>query len=142
MIARRVVRLFGLAQEEKLAANDHKGSWRMFSLAHLFTLLRGEVRELEEEVFAAKKDPVKIRREAADVANFAMMIADNAGGLSRSDVGAPLGPEARTRLMMRIGYLMPELDDEGLALLAEYAEQLPRRSLGRTPASDTNEARA
>jgi NTP pyrophosphatase (non-canonical NTP hydrolase) len=46
--------------------------------SYLLGCLRDEVRELEKAWLAA--DYMKIREEAADVANFAMMVADNARG--------------------------------------------------------------
>ena len=42
-------------------------------------VLKGEVKELEDAIAAG--DPVEIALEAADIANYAMMMADNAGGL-------------------------------------------------------------
>lgn len=61
--------------EHKLKLNDHKGGWENKSKERLFALLRQEVDELEA---ALKDEPdLSIMFEAADVANFAMMIAWN-----------------------------------------------------------------
>lgn len=69
---RPVVAAFAEAMELKLRENDHKGHWRYCSGTYLFNRLRGEVNELS-------RAPADQRlAEAADVANFAMMIADNA----------------------------------------------------------------
>ncbi len=47
----------------------------------LFGFLLGEVQELQEALYDHKSTPEDIAKEAADVANFAMMIADRSGGL-------------------------------------------------------------
>lgn len=47
----------------------------------LFGYLLGEVQELQEALTDKNSTPDDIAKEAADVANFAMMIADRAGGL-------------------------------------------------------------
>lgn len=74
---RQEVWLFAAAMEKRLQANDHKGGWREEPVEFLFRRLKDEVRELELELRAY--EPINRRRvlhEAADVANFAMMIAD------------------------------------------------------------------
>lgn len=77
---------------EKLAANRHKGGWSQDTIARLLERLEGELVELRQALDTWSKAPPvtskeeeaarKVAREAADVANFAMMIADNVGGLS------------------------------------------------------------
>ena len=79
---RDVVILFALLMEEKLGANDHKRHWSSFTVEYLLRRLRQEVGELERAVSEGQSPP-DIGREAADVANFAMMVADLAGGLPR-----------------------------------------------------------
>ena len=70
---------FANKMESVLRCNDHKRHWTGMSTAQLLTRLRQELRELERET---KRDGTldggtwKIIKEAADVANFAMMIAD------------------------------------------------------------------
>ena len=61
---------------EKLLENQHKTGFENVSVAEGFFLLRDEVNELDVEIFAPGKpcDYEKVRREAADVANFASMI--------------------------------------------------------------------
>lgn len=73
---RKEVRIFADCMEHKLKKNDHKGGWENVSNARLFELLRKEVDELE----AAMRDEPELHCvfEAADIANFAMMIAWNA----------------------------------------------------------------
>lgn len=65
---------FAQEMERKLQENDHKGGWDTCSPKWLLNRLRQETAELELAI--ATGDPVKTTREAADVANFAMMIAD------------------------------------------------------------------
>jgi hypothetical protein len=77
--------------EEKLQDNDHKGVWEKCTLGYLIKRLREEVDELQAAVVDGHCDAahaearprpwseVSARRalnEAADVANFAMMLAD------------------------------------------------------------------
>lgn len=70
---RQEVRDFAEAMEMALQENAWKGHWRHCTGTYLFNRLRGEVNEL-----ARAKDAAERLKEAADVANFAMMIADNA----------------------------------------------------------------
>ena len=67
------VRSFALAMEEQLQANDHKPGWQGDSCYSLFVRLREEA----DELLMALRDHGDVQKEAADVANFAMMIADN-----------------------------------------------------------------
>lgn len=77
--------------ERELRRNDHKQGWGDDSARALMRRLREEVDELRVSLglecnvcrkgHTSKVDIAKIRNEAADVANFAMMIADNFGGL-------------------------------------------------------------
>jgi len=69
----------------KLRENDHKGHWEHCDPMWLLDRLRDEVQELATEL-AASMEPVGtspdlIARECADVAAFAMMIADVVGAL-------------------------------------------------------------
>lgn len=68
---------FALAMEAKLRANDYKRPWRNCPLQYLSMRLTQERRELFDAI-AARKDVIG---ECADVANFAMMIADKVGEL-------------------------------------------------------------
>ena len=89
---RRQVRAFAEAMEAKLRKNDHKGGWEVEAFGYLLKRLRQETGELERRLKRYGKWrllttgelralEVEIGREAADVANFAMMIADNCGAL-------------------------------------------------------------
>lgn len=63
---------FACDMERRLRANDHKGGWQDCGLFQLHDRLFDEWREL----FVAIRTEENIVGEAADVANFAMMIAD------------------------------------------------------------------
>jgi len=65
---------FANEMERQLEANDHKTGWKDCHLKQLLRRLKQEVGELERAIEKANPDVVE---EAADVANFAMMIADN-----------------------------------------------------------------
>ncbi len=62
------------AQIEKLRENDHKDPFNTVALWDAYCLLRDEIEELDFEIDDSNKDYSKIRREAADVANFAHII--------------------------------------------------------------------
>ena len=77
---------FAVEMERQLQDNDHKSGWGHLDLEDLLKMLKEEVEELERAICQGdilippgKKEINKIIHEAADVANFAMMIADNAG---------------------------------------------------------------
>ncbi len=71
---------FADLMEKVLRRNDHKGHWCACTTSYLFSRLVEEVGELGRSIDEERaKD--RIRKEAADVANFAMMIADVVGGL-------------------------------------------------------------
>ena len=88
------VQIFAEAMERKLRENDHKGGWDDMPSRWLRGRLAGEVRELEAAIAAyidkidicnREQDLSKSRQailsECADIANFAMMIADNCKSL-------------------------------------------------------------
>lgn len=88
---------FALAMERKLRANDHKSHWRGCTLGYLRRRLRTEVRELLAALDACRRNQLvatdreraalagAVTDEAADVANFCMMLAD----VARESVGRP-----------------------------------------------------
>lgn len=73
---RTAIKKFTVHMESKLRENDHKGGWGDCDTFDLFDLLLEEKNELEEAICTT--DYKHIIDECADVANFAMMIADNA----------------------------------------------------------------
>lgn len=74
---------FKRMMDTKLHENKHKGHWAKLDWTLLFGLMVAEVEELKEELDQPDHDAVAIAREAADVANFAMMIADNARQIAK-----------------------------------------------------------
>ena len=84
---RPAVLAFADAMEHKLRANDHKGGWSECEVEYLLERLRAETKELtaaaRDHRFRTLKpaEAEAVLHEAADVANFAMMIADICGGL-------------------------------------------------------------
>lgn len=72
-----VVAWFASAMQAKLDQNRHKGSWRDDDIWQLYARLMQECGELFE-AFLRAGDAREIIEECADVANFALMIADNA----------------------------------------------------------------
>lgn len=87
MNPRKEVAWFAQEMERKLRENDHKDGWQGCRIGNLFHGLRKECDELllathplqldtmQEKL--SQEDATEIIRECADVANFAMMIADN-----------------------------------------------------------------
>jgi len=79
--------LFIEMMKEQFRANSHKGDWRERKLhhpggtdqpvttAHALMRLEGELRELQLAVETGQ-EPGVVLREAADVANFALIVAD------------------------------------------------------------------
>lgn len=62
------------AMRYKLKKNAHKGKWEGMTLDKAIELLKGEVAELEEA--ASRDSDIEIILEAADVANFALIVAN------------------------------------------------------------------
>jgi NTP pyrophosphatase (non-canonical NTP hydrolase) len=77
-ITRDVVSWFAHQMELKLKENDHKGCWSESTNEYLFKRLQEEIEEFKMAV-KNRYSPFgnSIEQEAADVANFCMMIADN-----------------------------------------------------------------
>lgn len=73
------VEKFSATMECVLRDNDHKGGWDDCDLSWLYKRLKEEVEELGEVLLSG--DERAITKEAADVANFAMMIASNVNNI-------------------------------------------------------------
>lgn len=70
---------FAEAMEGKLAKNRHKGDregWLKNDPWELFNRLRVEVKELDLALTHCQS-PDEVLKECADIANFAMMVADS-----------------------------------------------------------------
>lgn len=73
---RSEVRWFANEMEKQLKLNEHKGGWQNSSYGYLIAKINEEIKELELELEAEILNYQRIIKEAADVGNFAMMIAD------------------------------------------------------------------
>ncbi len=62
------------AQLEKLKENEHKKGFDDIDIDYSFRRLHDELRELFSELAEDVIDYTKVRKEAADIANFAHMI--------------------------------------------------------------------
>lgn len=92
---RPAVAAFAQLMEEQLRRNDHKGGWSECSYTYLQMRMGEEIEELGEAITSVVyarpmedrgdvpmfRKVLALGKEAADVANFALMIADNAGAL-------------------------------------------------------------
>ena len=74
-VMRTAVKRFARQMEAELKKNDHKGGWKTSTNHYLLLRCFEEWLELRDVVLSGRGD---IRKEAVDVANFAMMIWDNA----------------------------------------------------------------
>lgn len=73
------VQRFAEEMEKQLQANEHKGGWKE---CHFSYLIDETFRNYDRMVtHFTKNDTPAILRRAANIANFAMMVADNWGGL-------------------------------------------------------------
>jgi len=80
---RKVVREFGFDMEQQLMANDHKGGWKREHWCDLATDIEINIEKLRKELMkkgGANFDLHEITIRCANIANYAMMIADNEGG--------------------------------------------------------------
>jgi hypothetical protein len=75
------VRRLALAMEAKLRKNDEKGGWADMDQWQMYHRMIDECRELTNALVGM--NPKFILDECADVANFAMMIADKYGRARR-----------------------------------------------------------
>lgn len=79
---------FAEAMERGLRRNEHKGGWRNEKFGYLMDCLHDEANELAAAVMA-DEDAGRVLDEAADVGNFAMMVADNARALEGQEKKTP-----------------------------------------------------
>jgi hypothetical protein len=132
------LRRFAIEMECWLRANDHKGGWRDCDPAWLLARLREEAKELEQAM--ARGVGSEIRREAADVANFAMMIADQKLPALHAPAPAPAtGDGARTCAGCVDGECME--DRRGLACSRWHDAAGRRLVISPQPPPDAGERR-
>jgi hypothetical protein len=92
---RPAVAAFAQLMERQLRANDHKGGWEYEHPNDLHSRLLEEAEELKVAIYNRQRTKKYERAEsaecvgleAADVANFAMMIADISGALDPDTTG-------------------------------------------------------
>lgn len=70
--------------------NVAKGGWKECTDEYLFGKMMEETDELVQAVYEYRANPTpenreRVRDEAADVVNYAMMVADNCGALKITD---------------------------------------------------------
>jgi len=65
--------------QKLLDKEDEKTNWKYSSIADLLSLMDGEVHELRMAFDVC--NPEQVMAEAVDVANFAMMVFDNASDI-------------------------------------------------------------
>lgn len=65
---------FFYAMIYKLKKNAHKGKWEDMDLAKTLARLREETEELAHAI--SDENPIEVVLEAADIANFALMVSD------------------------------------------------------------------
>lgn len=95
MTPRPMVQAFAEVMEERLLANEDKGGWDLDGPLWLHGRLMQQATDLFHELRQCFGSPPhvamdgarrsRIRRKAANVANFAMMIVDACGGFDERD---------------------------------------------------------
>jgi hypothetical protein len=76
---RKAVRQFAYDMEKQLKVNDHKRGWEDEHQNFLFNRIPHNLKKLDKELRKADRDKHTITLLCANIANFAMMIADNEG---------------------------------------------------------------
>jgi len=90
---RPAVKVFAIEMEKQLRANDHKGGWNQSPSMLLLDGLRKNHVKLKWAL--DRGELTEITRRAANIANFAMMIAENEGkpNTSEGDVADPVSEQ-------------------------------------------------
>jgi chromosome segregation ATPase len=81
------VQAMAVAMEQRLKANDHKGGWKHEPVNWLMSRLLAKADDLDEATWPGNLTPEGVWMMAADVCNYAMMIADVCGALSAPQAG-------------------------------------------------------
>lgn len=74
---REPLKWFSEQMEQRLKANDHKGGWDRETFGYFCAKIHDTVHKLTSKRFIKNPDLNLITKEAIDLANYAMMIADN-----------------------------------------------------------------
>jgi fructosamine-3-kinase len=78
-LPRKAIRVFSYDMEKQLKVNDHKNGWKKEHHEFLSHELAKNFQKLTEELGKENRDKHEITIRCANIANFAMMIADNEG---------------------------------------------------------------
>lgn len=76
---RNALKIFADRMEEELRKNDFRGGWKKENPEMMMAKLWDEMYDLDDQVdhyLAGKGDREQIMKEAVDVANYAMFVAD------------------------------------------------------------------
>jgi hypothetical protein len=77
---RESVKWFAEQMETRLKQNDYRGGWNKEILTDLYFYLEKQQKELKNALYEhyGKMNNKRLIKEAVDLANYAMMIAENA----------------------------------------------------------------
>lgn len=96
IMPRNEVLWFAEEMEKKLRANDHKGHWSNCTPVYLYNRADNELKEVWTALLGdgslnpcTPEEAARIIAECADVANFMMMLADNASRFLNPPPEAP-----------------------------------------------------
>jgi len=81
VIVRPLVKVFSEEMEKQLSANEHKGGWKTCSPGFLMDELKRNYERLRWAINRGG-DKEEVTKRAANIANFAMMLAENEGKLN------------------------------------------------------------
>lgn len=81
MRGERELAAFTAECQRKLDLNAYKGTWKDENPWWLLDRIEEEIEELAAELSKLRRNVESIRSECCDIANFALMVADVAGGL-------------------------------------------------------------
>lgn len=112
--ARDEVIWFAEVMEDKLKKNDHKTHWKYAEIGYLSKRLHQESKELSralQHTDETEQSNLEIIQECADVANFAMMIADNIFHMRNSDHPADAGEVTPIDVCPKCGRKMVAVGD-------------------------------
>jgi hypothetical protein len=76
---RKVVSQFAYDMEKQLKANDHKIGWEREHHQDLTGFMSRQWEQLRKELIKIDRDKYKVTQLCANIANYAMMVADNEG---------------------------------------------------------------
>lgn len=65
---------FAAEMRAQMRANSHKGGWQEMDTMQCFVRAMNEMGELAQALTGSHPNPTHVKREAADVANFLMML--------------------------------------------------------------------